>query len=180
MRFSRGLLCSALALFGCGDSSDGFVSIAVNNGSLTVVAVSDCPRCDDAASDDSFGRFAILSNVTRETAQSILALCGFATVRTHTGGPGNPLQIAGCGGGVELAFPDNSFSAFALRSGFGGSFVGGIRIGDPLERVLAVDPALRQVDPLTFLRDDGMRRVEANFDAGLRLREVVVGRGFLR
>jgi hypothetical protein len=171
---------TALVLPGCSDDSSGFVSVAFTNGSLAVVAVSDCPRCDDVSSDDSFGRFAVFSNVTRATAQAILSVCGFAVVNDRNGDAGRPLQIAACGGGVQLAFPSDQLSAFALRSGYDGRFGNGIRIGDALQDVLARDPGLRQVDPLTFLRDDGTRRVEANFDLNLRLRELIVGRGFVR
>ncbi len=170
-----------VAVLGCGDSDSGGVFVAITNGSLRVVVVSDCPRCDDVASDDSFGRFTFLSNVTRQTVQEILSVCGFRVVRGSPGVPGAPLHIASCGnGGVEFAFASNSFSAFALRSGFAGQFGNGIRIGDSLRDVQARDPGLVQVDPFTFLRDDGTRRVEANFDASLRLRELIVGRGFER
>jgi hypothetical protein len=169
-----------LGLAGCSDDSSGFILIASTNGSLTVVAVSDCPRCDEVSSDDSFGRFAVASNVTRETSRAILSVCGFTVVSDRDGKVGRPLQIAACGGGVVLAFPSDQLSAFALRAGYDGRFGNGIRLGDPLQDVLARDPGLRQVDPLTFLRDDGTRRVEANFDLNLRLRELVVGRGFVR
>lgn len=175
------ILVSLNALTALGCSDDTAVRIAFTNGSLTVVAVSDCPRCDEDSNDGSFGRFAFFSNVTRSTANSILAVCnGFVVVRDRDGNAGRPLEIASCSGGVELAFPSDPLSAFALRSGFNGRFGNDIRIGDSLQDVLAKDPALRQVDPLTFMRDDGMRRVEANFDANLRLRELVVGRGFVR
>ncbi len=182
MRMTRTLasILASLAAFGCGDDG-GFLRVAFTDGSLTVVAVSDCPRCNDDSGDGSFGRFAFFSNVTRSTANAILSVCsGFAVVRDRDGNAGRPLQIASCDGGVELAFPSDQLSAFALRSGFNGRFDNGIRIGDSLQDVLAKEPGLKQVDPLTFLRDDGMRRVEANFDSNLRLRELVVGRGFVR
>ena len=169
-----------VAALGCGDSGDGRVVIASTNGTLRVAVVTECPRCEDLASESSFGRFTLLSNVTRETAQDLLTVCGFSVARAHAGNAGDAMQIVSCGGGVELAFAANAFSAFALRSGFVGQFGSGIRIGDSLRDVTARDPALVQVDPLTFLRDDGTRRVEANFDSNLRLRELVVGRGFLR
>jgi hypothetical protein len=175
------ILLAGVAGLGCRrHGSHGGVLIVSNPGGLRVVVVSDCPRCDDPAADDSFGSFFFFSNVTRQTARDIQAVCGFGVARDHAGASGDALQIASCGGGVELAFASNGFSAFALRTGFVGRFGNGIRIGDPLREVLARDPGLVQVDPSTFLRDDGTRRVEANFDANMRLRELVVGRGFLR
>lgn len=171
---------AALSASSCGDS-DGFVAVSTVGGGLRVVVVSDCPRCDASASDSSFGGFAFFSNVTRETVTDILAVCGFRVVRGSPGSPGDPLQIAGCGNdGVELGFASNTLSSFALRPGFVGQFGNGIRIGDSLQDVRARDPGLQQVDPFTFLRDDGTSRVEANFDASMRLRELIVGRGFVR
>ncbi len=176
------LLCASLAM-SCGGSSgggDGVASVQIDNGSLRVVIVSDCPPCNALATDTGYDRFLFSSNVTNQTAQSIQQVCGFRTVRDHLGMNGDNLQIAGCSSGVEFAFVSNRFRAFALRDGFVGVFNGSIRIGDRLELVLQSDPGLVQVDPLTFVRDLGDTRIEANFDSDLRLRELVVGRGFLR
>jgi len=182
MRIRSGLLSCVLlcALLRCGGSGDGAVAISIDNGSLSVVVVSDCPRCDDACDPRSFGRFVFASNVTNQTARDILRVCGFQVAGGHGGQNGDSLQIAGCGGGVELAFVSNNLSAYAVRTGYTGVFNTTIRIGDPLAVVQAADPALVQVDPRTWIRDDGTIRVEANFDDGLRLRELIVGRGFLR
>jgi len=177
------ILLGVLLVGACGGGSgggDGVVAVQVDNGQLTVVVVSDCPPCDAAAMDRAYGRFSFVSNLTNQTAQSILNVCGFQTVRGHAGIGGDTFQIAGCSGGLEFAFVSNRFQAFAVRSGFSGTFNAAIRIGDSLDAVLAADPRFVQVDPLTFVRDDGTVRVEANFDTNLRLRELVVGRGFLR
>ena len=170
----------AIALLcGCSDGSGGAV-VVIDNGALIVAIASDCPRCDDDTDVDAFGRFTFASNSTRETAQGILAVCGFVTSGGHSGMDGDTLQIRSCGGGVELAFVSNRFRAFRVADGWQGQFSAGIRIGDDLDTVLALEPGLVQVDPLTFVRDDGSIRIEANFDADLRLRELIVGRGFLR
>ena len=169
-------LASAVMLACGGSGGDGAVAVSIDNGVLTVVGVSDCPPCDALATDTAYGRFSFSSGATGQTAAAILQICGFQNVSPSQ----SSLQIRGCSGGLELAFVSSQLRAFALRDGFGGTFNATIRIGDPLEAVLAADPGLVQVDPLTFVRDDGSVRIEANFDDGLRLRELVVGRGFVR
>ena len=163
----------------CHDGSGGAV-VVVDNGVLLVAVASDCPRCDDDADTSGYGRFTFTPDVTAATARGLQAVCGFSTSGGHDGTGGDSLQIASCGGGVELGFVSNRLSAYRLADGWQGAFAAGIRIGDDLETVLALEPGLEQVDPLTFLRDDGSVRIEANFDADLRLRELIVGRGFLR
>ena len=169
----------ALGATACSDGSGGAV-VVIDSGVLLVAVASDCPRCDDAADAGGYGRFTFTPDVTGATARGIQAVCGFSVARGHGGNGGDSLQIASCGGGVELGFVSNRLSAYRLADGWQGAFAAGIRIGDDLETVLALEPGLEQVDPLTFLRDDGSVRIEANFDADLRLRELIVGRGFLR
>jgi len=152
-------IASLFSLPGCNDDSD-------STGSSGQV----CPSCSDGTTDTSFGPFVFNSAGDDSTARRFVSNCGFAVARGHNGGTGDTLQVAGCGGGVELVWSNTKFTAYRVSVGWTGQTDRGVKIGQTRSVVVSLDPRLASSSgqfQVTYGPDDV-------------LQELIVGQNFRR
>lgn len=98
-----------------------------------------CASCSDNTTDTSFGPFNFNAAGDDSTARRFIDQCGFTVSGSHNGGIGDTLQVIGCGGGVELVWAFNEFTAFRVSAGWTGKTDRGVQIGQTRAAVLALD-----------------------------------------
>lgn len=129
-----------------------------------------CPSCSANTTDTSFGPFKFNAAGDDSTARRFISECGFAVSGTHNGGVGDTLQVIACGGGVELVWAFNQFSAFRLSAGWTGQTDRGVKIGQSRATAVALDPRLAGTSSI----------IQADFGTNDILVELIVGNFFRR
>lgn len=129
-----------------------------------------CPSCSANTTDTSFGPFKFKAAGDDSTARRFIKECGFAVSGTHDGGFGETLQVIGCGGGVELVWAFNQFSAFRVSTGWAGQTDRGVKIGQSRATAVALDPRLA----------GSSSNIQADFGTSDILVELIVGEFFRR